>query len=136
MRCVWTCGWPFPCGLLALLLLGSDDTRAALQTAPAGRDSPHVVGEGGVTPHHLALEVNLVQATHESAGRKPEFSNSQPNAGESQLRWRRTAWGWERSEHWHLEPHPGVPGAMFPPALFALLQVMLSLMALIAWPDG
>lgn len=77
----------------------------------------------------ITVGVTLVQA----AGHEPLSALNDHD--EHGPRWRRTASGWERSELWK-RPSPGKPAPMFDPILFAALQWMLSLMALIAWPDG
>ena len=56
-----------------------------------------------------------------------------PQPGLAEPEWRRTASGWERKEFWGPEPEP--PRTLHP-ALLATFQVLTSIAALLAWPEG
>ncbi len=110
--------------LLPLLAATAGERTSTLPSAVRSRDRGEVWCLQAV-----AVGVTLVQATER------ETLASTAADDEVGPRWRRTAWGWERSELWRVGP-PSKPAPMFDPVLFAALQCMLSLMALIAWPDG
>ncbi len=139
MQNPWTGGLGFVWLVMVLLVLTSEAAPVSREPGlPGTREHAAAVWSLGTADRaarrQLALEVQLVQAAERAAEIQPA-NNPAVAADEPGPRWRRTAWGWERAEWWQ-SPHPGLAPPVFHPGLFALLQVMLSLMGLIAWPEG
>jgi|ADGO01.1.fsa_nt_gi hypothetical protein len=112
--------------LCLLPLLVATAGERAWQSSPIARAQQ---GDDSWHAQALVVGVTLVQA----AAHEPLASSYRDH--EVGPRWRRTALGWERAELWRMGPL-SQPTPVFDPILFAALQCMLSLMALIAWPEG